>query len=564
MSRRVRLLSMLVPGLAALGLAISALTPTATVRAQDAEQYRFPGVALQVPQRLPAASHTSHAVKLPGRTLRFTATAGAIAIAGAERELLADVAYVAYALDGASSEARPVVFAYNGGPGSASTWLHLGALGPWRVPLTAEVIAGTASAEPIANAETWLDFADLVLIDPPGTGFSRLWPPGARPTAGEGAYSQVALPKVSVARRQQGGPAGRPGGGGRLGGGPEWFWSVGGDVATFAEFIAVWLEHNGRQAAPVVLVGESYGGFRTPMIARALADDHKVQVSALVLVSPVLDFDGRRGWRTPAHHAALLPSAAATHLEWRGIPPTREALGEAELYAGGDYVLELLRGPRDLAAIGRMAERIAPLTGLEPDAVRRLAGRLSIRSFIETSSVLKAAGAVSIYDAGMAGLEPVAGGRRGGMGEPFTGGLGAPLTAAMATLHRRLQWEPQRQYAMMAGEVNRRWRWPNTPGPPQVLGALHELHTSDAGLRTLVVHGFTDLVTPYFASVMQIGQMPAHGPVQRIAFEVYAGGHMFYSRDGSRIRFRADAAKLIAEALGARTPRPSTDRRETP
>ncbi len=511
---------------------------------------------------LPSPVTTSHEVELPDRKLAFRATAGAIAIAAADRTVLADVAYTSYVLDGVAPSMRPVVFAYNGGPGSASTWLHIGAMGPWRVPLTAEVIAGRTPAEPIPNAESWLDFADLVFIDPPGTGHSRIWPSHQAAGAG-GTYAQLVLPRPRAPGRRIGRPL--VPGSDRNEGGPGWFWSLEGDIATFVEVIAAWLERNGRAGSPVVLVGESYGGFRTPLIAKGLHDTHAIRVAAMVLVSPVLDFDGRRGWRTPAHHIALLPSLAATHIERGGGVPTREALAEAETYSSGDYLLDLMRGPRDLAAVQRMTDRVTNLAGLHAEVVRQHSGRVSIGAFLEAGKArLPDVAAVSIYDAGMAGLAPVHGGRRRGYSDPFITGLGSPLTAAMASLHQRVSWQTKRPYAMMSGEVNRRWIWPGQPSPPQVLQTLHELHSRDARLRTLVTHGFTDLVTPYFASALQLDQLPAHGPVQRISLEVYPGGHMFYSRDRSRQQFRQNSLGLIGEATAAVADKRDRQGRETP
>ncbi len=537
----------------------------APLQAQEAARPRLPEV-LAPPEigPLPKARRTDHVISRAGRALRFAATAGALAIGGLDGEVLADVAYTAYLADSANPAQRPIVFAFNGGPGSASTWLHLGALGPWRVPLTAETIAGLAAAEPIGNDETWLDFADLVFIDPPGTGYSRIWPSGqAHVYAMAGsAYGEPIRPRMTGTGRrvERGAARGQPS---RLTGGPEWFWSLEGDIATFVEFIAAWLERHDRKGSPVVLAGESYGGFRAPPIAEALAEAHGISVAAMLLVSPVLDFDGRRGWRTPVHYAALLPSLAATRIERTGGVPGRALLAEAEGYAGGEFIADLMRGPRDLAAVQRLAHKVGALSGVGQEALRLSAGRLTIRGFVEGSPDLRGS-VVSIYDVGMTGLAPVRGGARGGFADPFTAGLDQPLTAAMGVLHGRLDWCPERTYTMLSGEVNRRWRWPNSPHPPQVLAALADLHRKDPRLRTLVMHGYTDLVTPYFASVLQLEQLPEGGAAQRIGLEVYAGGHMFYSRDDSRVRFRADAARIIGEAVGARTKKPPGDQRETP
>jgi carboxypeptidase C (cathepsin A) len=511
---------------------------------------------------LPDPVSTSHAVTVGGRALTFQATASAIAIADRDGAVQADVAYTAYVRTVDDVRARPVVFAYNGGPGSASTWLHLGAMGPWRVDLSADVVAGRKPPELKPNAETWLDFADLVFIDPPGTGFSRIWPAGSA-APNQGTYARPVTPRTRPPPRR--GDRSLATTSGRDTGGPAWFWSVPGDIVTFAEVIAAWLERNERKGSPVVLVGESYGGFRTPPIAWELDESLGIRVSAMVLVSPVLDFDGRRSWRTPVHHVALLPSVVATAIERRGSEPGRAALAEVESYAARDYLLDLMRGPRDLAAVQRMTDRLTGLAGLDAAVMQRHAGRISIAAFLKaTASHVLQAAAVSIYDAGMAGLPPVESSNRRGYADPFVFGLEAPLTAAMSQLHRRLSWIPVREYRMMSAEVHRRWAWPASTGAPQVLQTLHELHGRDQRLRTLVTHGFTDLVTPYFASALQLDQLPAHGARHRIALEVYPGGHMFYSRDRSRQLFREHALELVAATTPGVTVKPDDQRRQTP
>lgn len=518
---------------------------------------RIPEAALAP---LPEARETQHTLTLPDRMLRFNATAGALAIANADRAILADVAYHAYTIASPARAARPVIFAFNGGPGSASAWLHLGALGPWLVPLTSATMSDPGTPALSGNPDTWLDFADLVFIDPPGTGFSAMWPANRGAAPATGIYRDPLMP---AARRERRGPPNARGPGGRNVGGADWFWSVEGDVVTFAEVIAAWIERHDRRSAPVVIVGESYGGFRAPLIAEELSSVHAIRVSAMVLVSPVIDFDGRRNWRTPQHYLALLPSIAATAMERSGVEPSRQALADAENYATGEYLVDLMRGPRDPAALGRMSDRVAALSRLPVETVNKLGARLTIGTFVDNSPQLSNQ-VVSLYDAGMTGLSPPPGRNRGGFADPFTAGLNPPLTAAMDVLHERLSWQPARQYVMLAGEVNRRWRWPNAPHAPEALSVLLGLHRNQPQLRTLVAHGFTDLVTPYFASVTQLAQMPSYGPEGRIATQVYAGGHMFYSRSSSRARFRSDAERLLGETLGGGAKKPNGEPGETP
>ncbi len=530
------------------------LISTSHVRAQEASGRRQDVTDAAPQSRLPDDVATRHTLELPGRTLRFTATAGSIAIRDAAGAMLADVGYTSYVLDGQDVRTRPLAFAFNGGPGSSSAWLHLGAMGPWRVPLTAETINATGVPQITGNAETWLDFADLVFIDPPGTGQSRIWP-----KAGE-----TGRDAAGANGRRDGGPSGRQSGG------RQWFWSLRGDIETFVEVIKNYTRQASRGDSPIVLVGESYGGFRAPLIAEGVVRDHALGLRALVLVSPVIDFDGRRGGHLPMHYVNLLPSLAATRQERLGVEPTRQMLAGVEAYSRGEYLTDLVRGLRDEAAIGRLVSAVSEFTGLAGEHVRSALGRVSARHFVR-SSPLFGREAVSLYDAGMTGLGSGEARQTRGAGDAFTNGLTVPLRRAMEALHVRLGWKSERHYELLSSEVTQGWIWRNSPYSPQALDALHSVLATDQRRRALVTHGFTDLVTPYMASAIQLDMLPAMPALRagggagehRIQFEVYPGGHMFYSRDGSRARFRADGARTIESAV---QPLQSTTsgQRETP
>ena len=188
-----------------------------------------------------------------------------------------------------------MTFAVNGGPGAGSAWLQLGALGPWRLPM--QGLAPSSPPALVDNDDTWLDFTDLVFIDPPGTGYSRLVAAG------------------DEARRR--------------------FWSVDGDIDALAGVIRRWLVANGRLGSPKFIVGESYGGFRGPRLAKALATEQGVGVSGMILVSPVLDFAPLSGG--PAEPLSLLtrlPSYAAAFREQQGAGEARRSRRRRALRPG--------------------------------------------------------------------------------------------------------------------------------------------------------------------------------------------------------------------------------------
>lgn len=462
-------------------------------------------------RQLPPDAVTSHSLDLPGRTLRFTARAGSIALTDGQGAVQAEIGFVAYTLDGAEARARPVTFAVNGGPGAASAYLHLGVLGPWRLPLDGPSISPSAAPTLVPNAETWLDFTDLVFIDPVNTGYSR--------AAGSGE---------EVAGR---------------------YYTVEGDVGALAEVVPRWLKDNDRLASPKFLVGESYGGFRGPALAAKLQSEHGIGLSGLVLLSPVLDFAWISQHRhNPWVHVARLPSLAAAAMEageQHGAPLTRERLAEAETYAAGEYLADLTRGLRDPAATERASGRVAALTGLDPALVRRLAGRLDLAT-VQRELERGTGRIVSAYDTAVGGYDPDPTAPTPRFEDAVLTASLAPLTtAAIDLLQRRLGWRVEGRYHLLNGAVSGAWRWGRGRVQPEVLAELRQAVALDGRMRVLVAHGFTDLVTPYFASDLLLRQLPEYGPERRIDLKVYPGGHMFYSRDASRSAFRDDAAELI-------------------
>ena len=496
------------------GLAQSPPAPAADPSARSEQAQRRNGERGAEARRLPPDSVTRHTIELPGRTLRFTATVGTLPLIDTQSgNLQAEVGYISYTLDDADRSARPVTFAVNGGPGASSAYLHLLALGPWRLPLDGRRISPSVEPALVTNAETWLDFTDLVFIDPPGTGYSRI-------AGGDDV-------------RQR-------------------FYSVEGDIDMLGAVVARWLREKNRLTSPKFFVGESYGGFRGPLLAQKLQGDQGAALSGLILVSPVLDF----GWFSqPAHapwvHVTRLPSLAAAALEARG-PVSREALREAERYASGEFLVDLMRGLQDQAAIDRLSERVASLTGLDSGLVRRLAGRVDIGTF-QREFRRRQAEVLSSYDTGVVSFDPDPTAGHSRFVDPVLSAMSAPLTSAIVDhLSRTLNYRVEARYELLNESVNGAWRWGRGRGQPESVSELRQVLALDPAMRVLITHGYTDLVTPYFASQLLLDQLPAFGNERRAQLQVYGGGHMFYSRDGSRRAFREDARRLYEEALAAR------------
>ena len=228
-------------------LALGAVLLTLALSPLHAEEAIAPESKIQTPAAalappaLPANNTTHHDLVLPGRVLHVDATAGSLRLTDSKTNAaLADVAFISFQMPPEPGQQRPVTFLYNGGPGYASGWLNLGGVGPWRLPMFGDAAAPSAAPQLINNPDTWLDFTDLVFLDPPGTGYSRV------------------LGGKDVQRE---------------------FWSEKGDVNALAVTIRRWSEANNRMTSPKFLAGESYGGFRSPKIAHVLQVDQGVGVN---------------------------------------------------------------------------------------------------------------------------------------------------------------------------------------------------------------------------------------------------------------------------------------------
>ena len=315
--------------------------------------------------RLPPDSTTQHTLALPERTLSFSATAGSIRLFDDKGEAQADIAYTSYQLDGTDRRNRPVTFLFNGGPGASSAWLQFGDAGPWRLSITGEGAVASASPELLPNAETWLDFTDLVFIDPVGTGYSRFVAPGE-----------------DVRKR---------------------FYSVGGDVSALALVIRRWLEKYDRLLSPKFVAGESYGGIRGPKVVRNLQTEQGVGVRGLIMVSPVFDFRERSG-SSLLKYVVSLPTMAAVAREAKA-PVTHKDMADVERYARGEFLVDLVKGQADAEATNRLADKVAGLIGIEPAVSRRLAGRFDIGEFRREFD-RKNGRVTGRYDASVTGFDP--------------------------------------------------------------------------------------------------------------------------------------------------------------
>ena len=462
---------------------------------------------------LPQPSVTKHTLRLPGEELRYTAKAGALPLRDGNGETLAEIFYVAYAREPHDAK-RPITFVFNGGPGAASAYLHLGALGP-------KAIAASDKGEVLGppprladNESTWLSFTDLVFVDPVGTGYSRV---GARKEEKD-------------------------------------FWGVEQDTEALADFIRLYLIDAGRMASPVFLTGESYGGFRAATIARRLQKTGGVSPSGLVLVSPALEFALLHGEDyDPLPWALSLPSFAAVNLEKKGVAGREalaEALKDAERYALGDYLVAFASG---IEQGGKTASgTVARLTGLPQELVERHHARIFPSLFIKEFH--RADGKVlSRYDGSVSGADPHPSSQWPRGPDPVLDATISLWTAAFVEYAQKdLAYKTDQPYRLLNRQVRGKWDFGTSPTRQGYAGALDDIQAARSANRALEVvigTGYTDLITPYLVPSYLVSQLAPLDGAKPITVKDYEGGHMLYLRPDSRRALKEDVEAMYARAL---------------
>lgn len=475
----------------------------APARSQESKQDNKPAESAQpsgpgVLRLLPADAVSEKTITVGGRTIAYTATAGTLTLFDHNGERLGAIFYTAYVAKGADAGRRPVTFAFNGGPGAASTYLNLGVVGPRIVEFGAGGRDG-AAAKLVDNPNSWLAFTDLVMIDPIGTGWSR----AAKP---DGAKA---------------------------------FWGVESDADVMAKVIALYVAKNSRAASPKFLLGESYGGFRAAKVASALQNDQGIVVSGITMVSPLIEASFLWGSQQFALGAALqFPALVATELE-RTKKFTQAAFEQAERFAMTDYLTTLAGPPPTGDKAREFYGRVASYTGLPVDVVA------NARGFVRNAYLahLRASGQTySLYDATitMPDPQPESGSRRGG--DPVLDGFTRALSGAFVGYARdELGFKTDITYMLLANDVGHNWKWGDRREPPGVTDDLRSLLALNPSFRLLIAHGRTDLVTPYGVSRYVIDHLPDTGEQERTQLKIYRGGHMFYLNADARAAFAADA-----------------------
>lgn len=461
---------------------------------------------------------TKHEIQVGGNSLKYTVTTGMMPIKNVQTgDIEAQMFFMAYTLDGTTDPAkRPLMFSFNGGPGSSSVWLHLGALGPKRVKMQDDGKLPPPPYELVTNEQTWLDQTDLVFIDPVGTGYSR-----------------AAKPELNAK-----------------------FLGLQGDLDSVGEFIRMYLTRNERWASPLFLVGESYGTTRASGLAGLLVD-RGIALNGVLLISTVMNFQTIRfadGNDQPL--ILILPSYTATAWYHKKLPadllrkPLRQVLDEAEKWAANDYTLALGKGDRLTGAEReKIIDQMSRYTGLSKSFIeqndlrvelskfnkellrdqKRTTGRLDSRF---TGIDARAAGDAPDFDPSMAAIRP-------------------PYTAAFNDYVRReLGYKNDAVYHILGGGFTAPWNWNSDNGYANTSLALRSAFNKNPFMKVFVAYGYYDMATPYFAAEYTIDHMnldPSLKPGIKMAY--YEAGHMMYIDLKSLAKLKQDVAAFIQDAL---------------
>jgi carboxypeptidase C (cathepsin A) len=445
--------------------------------------------------------------------LSYTATAGMLPLKDEFGETDAGIFFVAYTRDGVENPGdRPLMFSFNGGPGSSSVWLHLGTVGPKRVQMKPDGDMPEPPYKLIDNQQSWLEHTDLVFIDPVGTGYSR-------PAKKDGAKK---------------------------------YWGLEGDIDSFGEFIRLFLTRYKRWSSPLYLVGESYGTTRASGLAGSLINKG-IAFNGIVLVSSILNFQTTRfGKGTDLPYILFLPTYAATAWFHKKLPGGRsleEVLKEAEAFAAGPYTLALSQGDR-LSAQDReqVVSQLANLTGLSETYIDATDLRINIHRFCK-ELLRSEKRTVGRLDSRFKGIDENAATENPDY-DPSMNTIMAPYTAMINDyLRRTLAYETDVPYYVFnPGELWKEWTYGDAgQGYPDTSEALRSALTKNPFMKVFVASGYYDLATPYFATDYTLAHLGLDSTLRdNIATGEYEAGHMMYVDEVCLAQLKADVAKFLA------------------
>ena len=464
---------------------------------------------------------TKHSIKVGGKELRYTTTTGFMPIKNQQTgETEARMFFMAYTLDDVPDKTkRPLMISFNGGPGSASVWLHLGALGPRRIKMMDDGMMPPPPYQVTDNEHTWLDQTDLVFIDPVGTGYSR-------------------ATKPELAAK---------------------FLSLNGDLDSVGEFIRMYLTRHERWASPLFLVGESYGTTRASGLSGLLVE-RGIAFNGVLLISTIMNFQTARF--APGNDLPLLlilPSYTSTAWYHKKLPadlqrqPLRKVLDEAESWTMNEYQIALGKGDRlTKQERQKVIEQMARYTGLSPVFIDNNDLRVDL-SLFNKELLRDQRRTTGRLDSRFTGIDATAGGENPDF-DPSMTAIRPPYTAAFNDYVRReLGFKTDATYYILGGGFTAPWNWNSDNTYANTSVALKSAFAKNPFMKLFIAYGYYDMATPYFAAEYTVAHMnldPTLKPNIKTAY--YEAGHMMYIDVKSLAKLKSDVATFIQGAIPAR------------
>lgn len=508
--------------LALAAVPVLAQPPASPERANEARPSAEQAAALAKFPAPPAeekVSKTQHTIRITGQELHYTAIAGTLLLRKEDDKPKASIFYVAYTLDGADTAKRPITFTFNGGPGSSSVWLHMGALGPRRVPLTPEGQPVPPPYHLVDNEQTALLFTDLVFIDPVTTGFSR------------------AAPGVD----------------------PKQFHGLEGDLNSVADFIHRYLTRYDRWDSPKFLAGESYGTTRAAALSEYLIRNHGIYLNGITLISTVLNFATLSfGEGNDLPYILFLPTYTSTawyHKKLAGDLQNgglKEAVDQSRKFASTTYAQALMKGdqlPDDQRK--QIIEQLAHLTGLSPKFIddnnlRVPAGRFFKELLRDEKKT------VGRYDSRLEGVDQDAASEHPEYDPSYASVQGAYTAAFNEYVRAELNWKTDLTYEVLTGKVQP-WDFSEFQNSyPNVADRLRLAISQNQFMRVLQMNGYYDLATPFFATEYTFDHLGLAPKLRNnISMSYCDAGHMLYLKQDCLDTLHKSMAQMYKTALAA-------------